>query len=143
MPLSYENRLQIVISAYKNKTNSLLNLKLLRYLEFLEIHFKIDYAVSIHEKETRANSHKLTRFEEESLLKQLLDADKRGFSIRPEFLRGMAEILLRNRRQDSTASLGINWSYKFVKRHPELHTRYTRRITYQRAKQEDPKVINP
>lgn len=31
--------------------------------------------------ETRASGHKLTDFEEEALVKQLLDADKRGFSI--------------------------------------------------------------
>jgi hypothetical protein len=53
----------------------------------------------------------------------------------------MAQILLRKRIQDPTAVLGINWSYSFTRRRPELHTRYNWRITYQRAKQEDPKVI--
>ncbi|KAG2000713.1 hypothetical protein GB937_010911, partial [Aspergillus fischeri] len=32
-------------------------------------------------------------------------------------------------------------AYSFIKRRPELRTRYNQRITYQRAKQEDPKVI--
>ncbi|KAJ5819468.1 hypothetical protein N7474_005059 [Penicillium riverlandense] len=91
--------------------------------------------------ETRANGHKLNQFEEEVLEKKLLEADKRGFSIRPEFLRGMAQILLRDRTQDPTATLGVNWTYKFIKRHPALRTRYNRRITYQRAKQEDPNII--
>lgn len=45
------------------------------------------------QSETRTNGHKLTAIEEESLVKRLLDADKQGFSIRPEFLRGMAQIL--------------------------------------------------
>jgi hypothetical protein len=58
--------------------------------------------------ETRANGHKLTTIKEETLVKILLDADKRGFLIRPEFLRGMAQILLRKRIQDPTAVLGIN-----------------------------------
>jgi hypothetical protein len=93
--------------------------------------------------QTRANSHRLTALEEEVLTKQLLDADKRGFSIRPEFLRGMAQILLRERTGDSTTTIGINWAYNFVKRRPTLRTRYNRRISYQRAKQEDPKVIKP
>ena len=53
----------------------------------------------------------------------------------------MAQILLCECLQDPTAVLGINWAYKFVKRHPELRTRYNQRITYQRAKQEDPRVI--
>lgn len=92
--------------------------------------------------ETCANSHGLTEVEEKSLIKKILDADKRGFPIRPEFLRGMAEILLRERLHDSKATLGINWASTFIKRHPEVRTRYNRRISYQRAKQEDPRVIN-
>jgi hypothetical protein len=92
--------------------------------------------------ETRANGHRLTVIEEEALMKRLLDADKRGFLIRPEFLRGMAQILLRERTQDPTATLGVNWAHKFIKRHPALRTRYNRRISYQRVKQEDPRVIN-
>jgi hypothetical protein len=93
--------------------------------------------------ETRANGHKLTEFEEELLLKRLLDADMRGFLIRPEFLRGMAQTLVCKQLQDPTAALGINRPYRFITRHPEIRTRYTRRITYQRAKQEDQKVIKP
>jgi hypothetical protein len=91
--------------------------------------------------ETRASGHKLTDFEEEALVKQLLDADKRGFSIRPQYLREMAQILLHKRTQDSTATIGVNWA-SFIRRRPELRTRYNRKITYQRAKQEDPKVLN-
>ncbi|KAJ6084345.1 hypothetical protein N7486_011145 [Penicillium sp. IBT 16267x] len=53
----------------------------------------------------------------------------------------MAQNLLCERVQDPTATLGVNWAYKFIKRHPALRTRYNRRISYQRAKQEDPKVI--
>jgi hypothetical protein len=53
----------------------------------------------------------------------------------------MAQSLLQERTQDPTAALGVNWAYSFTKRRPELRTRYNRRITYQRAKQEDPMVI--
>ena len=91
--------------------------------------------------ETRANGYKMTAIEEQVLSKRLLDADKRVFSIRPEFLREMAQILLRKRIQDPTATVGVNWAYKFIKRHPALRTQYNRRITYQRAKQEDPNVL--
>jgi hypothetical protein len=91
--------------------------------------------------ETRANSHKLTAFKEEVLAKRLLDADRRGFSIQPQFLRGMAQILLCARTNDPTSVIGVNWAYKFIKRHPALRTRYNQRISYQRAKQEDPKII--
>jgi hypothetical protein len=140
MPLSQESRMQMAISAYKKK----------------EFQSKAAAAAifgvprtSLHNRlrglkprtETRANSHRLTALEEEALTKQLLDADKRGFSIRPEFLRGMAQILLRERIRDPTITLGVNWAYKFIKRHPALRTRYNRRISYQRAKQEDPNII--
>ena len=37
--------------------------------------------------------------------------------------------------------VGKRWASNFVKRQPELRTRYTRRYDYQRAKYEDPKVI--
>ena len=78
-----------------------------------------------------------------ALSKHLLDADKRGFSIRPEFLRGIAQVLLHECTQDPTTTIGVNWASTFIKRHPALRTQYNWRITYQRAKQEDPKVIKP
>ena len=53
----------------------------------------------------------------------------------------MAQILLSERTQDSLQTLDANWTSKFVKHHPALRTRYNQRITYQRAKQEDPRVI--
>jgi hypothetical protein len=140
MPLSQENRIQMAIAAIKNK-------KIKSVLSAAETFSVPEPTLRARlngrkpRSETRANGHKLTALEEEVLTKRLLDADKRGFSIRPEFLRGMAQILLHERTQDPTATIGVNWAYKFVKRHPALCTRYNRRIIYQRAKQEDPRVI--
>ena len=74
--------------------------------------------------ETHVNSHRITVIEEKSLIKHLLDADKRGFLIQPKFLHGMAQILLRARTHNPTTTLGINWAYKFVKHYPELCIRY-------------------
>jgi len=34
------------------------------------------------------------------------------------------QLLLRERLQDPTADLGITWASRFVKRRPELRTRY-------------------
>ena len=53
----------------------------------------------------------------------------------------MAQILLCEHTKDPTAVLGVNWASSFIKRRPELRTRYNQRITYQRANQEDPKVV--
>ena len=142
MPLSQENRIQMAISAYKNKTIKSI-LKAADTFDVSEATLRARLKGRQSRAEVRANGHKLTEFEEESLVKQLLDADKRGFPIRPEFMRGIAQILLYKRLRDPTAFLGVNWAYKFIKRHPQLSTRYSRRITYQRAKQEDPRVIIP
>ncbi|RJE26016.1 hypothetical protein PHISCL_01618 [Aspergillus sclerotialis] len=140
MPPSQENRIQMAISAYKSK--KVKSKSRAAAIFGVPKSTFIDRLNGIQPRsEARASGHKLTTIEEESLVKRLLDADKRGFSIRPEYLRGMAQILLRERSQDPTAVLGVNWASSFIKRRPELRTRYNRRITYQRAKQEDPKVL--
>jgi hypothetical protein len=38
--------------------------------------------------------------------------------------------------------VGKLWAHNFVKRQPELRTRYSRRYDYQRAKCKDPKVMS-
>lgn len=140
MPLSQENRMQMAIAAYKNKKCGSKS-RLAAIFGVPKSTFLSRLKGIKPRSETRASGHKLTATEEEALVKRLLDADKRGFSIRPEFLRGMAQNLLQARLQDPSATLGVNWAYSFTKRRPEIQTRYNRRITYQRAKQEDPKVI--
>jgi hypothetical protein len=107
MPLSKEARMQMAITAWKQqKVKS--KLKAAQIFGVSESSLRKRLSGVKPRSETRANGHKLTATEEESLVKRLLDADKRGFSIRPEFLRGMAQILLRERTQDSTAVLGVN-----------------------------------
>src|SRR5688500_3274859 len=107
MPLSKESRIQMAISAYQTgQIESILRAS--KVFAVPESTLRDRLSGSKSRTETRANGHKLSIFEEESLLKRLLDADKRGFPIRPEFLRGMAQLLLRTRLQDSTATLGIN-----------------------------------
>ena len=38
--------------------------------------------------------------------------------------------------------VGKNWTSKFVKRHPQLSSIYNRKMNYQRAECEDPKLIS-
>ena len=52
----------------------------------------------------------------------------------------MANHLLRER---DAPPVGKLWAHRFVKRQPQLRTRYSRRYDYQRAKCEDPRVIGP
>jgi hypothetical protein len=76
------------------------------------------------------NSMKLTKLEEEVIVKAILDLDLRGYP--PTYLRvrGQANLLLTAR---GGGEVGINWPANFVRRRPELATRYNRRLDYQRA----------
>jgi hypothetical protein len=91
--------------------------------------------------ETRANNHKLTQTEEESLLRWILSMDLRGAAPRPTAVGEMANILLAKRGETPIQTVGKLWVSNFVKRHDELKTRFSRRYDYRRAQNEDPKVI--
>ncbi|EED15263.1 transposon, putative [Talaromyces stipitatus ATCC 10500] len=88
--------------------------------------------------EIRANGHKLTQSEEESLVRWILDLDKRGLPTRPSLVREMADYLLSQR---GNQYVGENWVYNLVKRRPEIESKFSRNYNYERAKCEDPKII--
>ncbi|BDD59847.1 hypothetical protein MAP00_009283 [Monascus purpureus] len=86
----------------------------------------------------RANNHKLAQFEEESLVKWVLDLDRRGLPPRHSLVREMANYLL---SQSGDQRVGEKWVYNLVKRRPEISSKFSRRYNYERAKCEDPKII--
>ncbi|OQE33586.1 hypothetical protein PENCOP_c060G01518, partial [Penicillium coprophilum] len=90
---------------------------------------------------SRANSHKLTAIEEESLEKWILSMDSRGAGPRPSMVREMADLLLEKRGTTPVLSVGENWVTNFVKRRPLLSSQFSKRYNYERAKCEDPKII--
>jgi hypothetical protein len=81
----------------------------------------------------------LTELEENAVLKYILDLDMRGFPPRLADVGDMANILLADR---DAGRVGKHWASNFVKRQPELQTRFTRAYDYQRALCEDPKKID-
>jgi hypothetical protein len=91
--------------------------------------------------DTRANSHKLTQLEEDSLTEWILSMDSRGAAPRHTTVREMANILLAARGTTPLLTVGVNWVSNFVKRRDELRTRFSKRYDYQRALNEDPKAI--
>lgn len=107
MPLSQENRMQMAISSYKKKQFQSIAAAAEVFGVPKETLRDRLHGVKPH-TEARANGHRLTALKEEVLAKRLMDADKWGFSIRPEFLRGMAQILLRERIRNRTTTVGIN-----------------------------------
>ncbi len=81
----------------------------------------------------------LTLAEEEAIVRHVLDLDSRGFSPRRTDVEDMANRLLEVR---DARRVGKNWTDRFIKRRPELCTRFSRFYDYQRALQEDPDVLS-
>ena len=86
-----------------------------------------------------ANSRRLTDSEEKAIVQYVLELDARSFPPRLCGVEDMANQLLRVR---DAPPVGKLWAHNFVKRQPELRTRYSRRYDYQRAKCEDLKIIS-
>jgi hypothetical protein len=80
----------------------------------------------------------MTPMEESVIIQHIIDLDSRGFSPTPKNVAEMANIL-RDRR--NLAHVGPNWATRFIKRTPELKSRFSRKYDYKRALCEDPKVI--
>ncbi|EED16700.1 transposon, putative [Talaromyces stipitatus ATCC 10500] len=78
------------------------------------------------------------RANKESLLKWILDLDKRGLPPRPSLVEDMADLLLSQR---GNRHVSERWVYRFVDCHPEVKLRFSRRYNYERAKCEDIKII--
>lgn len=85
-----------------------------------------------------AHNRALTLIEEEVLLQKILNLDARGYSPTQDVIRAWASSITTARSQKE---VGVRWAHNFVKRHPELETRFSRRLSAQRAKNEDPQVI--
>lgn len=90
-------------------------------------------------QDTRPNSRKLTDLEESVIVRHILDLDSRSFPPRISCVEDMANRILADR---NGGHVGKNWTSNFVRRQPELSTRFNRRIDYQRVQSEDPDVYN-
>ena len=80
----------------------------------------------------------LVDLEEEVIVQYILELDAKGFPPRVTHVQDMADRILRQR---DAPRVGKNWASNFIKRQPELRTRFTRRYNHQRAQCEDPTLI--
>jgi hypothetical protein len=85
-----------------------------------------------------SKSKKLTELEEEVIIQHSLDLDSRGFSPQLNLIRDMANRLL---AIHAGRQVDIQWPSNFINRSSELKTRFNRKYDYQRALNEDPKII--
>ncbi|KAL2703800.1 hypothetical protein AAEP93_004871 [Penicillium crustosum] len=135
-----EGRILLAIQAFKNKEISSIR-ELARRFNIPRITLQRRLTGDLFRPETRANNHKLTETEEESLEKWILSIDLRGAAPRPSIVREIADLLLQKRGTTPVLSVGEKWVYNFVKRRPLLSSRFSKRYNYERAKCEDPKII--
>src|SRR6478752_2452280 len=84
------------------------------------------------------SSRKLSNLEEEVIVQYILDLDSRGFPPRHRDVEEIANRLLTDR---DALPVGKRWAINFIKRQPQLKTRFQRRYNYRRAQCEDPTTI--
>jgi hypothetical protein len=82
----------------------------------------------------------MTKLEEEVIVQRVLDSSLRGIPVSKADVREMADNLLKDR---AGKPVGKNWVDNFIKRTPELRTRWSRLYDRQRAACEDPALIRP
>ena len=86
-----------------------------------------------------AKNRLLTPTEESSLVQWILSMDRRGMPPRIMAVREMARLLVAQHERSTT--VGQNWVRNFIDRHDTLKSKYNRKYDYQRAKCEDPELI--
>ncbi|RKK79541.1 hypothetical protein BFJ71_g16207 [Fusarium oxysporum] len=89
-------------------------------------------------RDTIPNSRRLSDLEEQIIVQFILDLDSRGFPPRLRDVEEMANRLLADRDE---SPVGKRWASNFVRRQPDLKTRFFRKYDYQRAKCEHPTII--
>jgi hypothetical protein len=104
--IEQEGRIQLAIQAFQNKEFPTIREAARRFqVPNTTLQRRIDGQQ--FRKDTRANSHKLTPEEEQSLLQWILSMDIRGSAPRPSMVREMANILLGER---GSQTVGNNWA---------------------------------
>jgi hypothetical protein len=99
---------------------------------------RVNGRVARHDQ--RANRHILTTTEEEALKAWILDMDSRGYPLTIASTRSAANLLLQA-RCGPEVTVGTNWPSRYISRTPDLKSQYTRAYDAQRAKCEDPVLI--
>ncbi|KAJ0133796.1 hypothetical protein HZ326_23144 [Fusarium oxysporum f. sp. albedinis] len=132
-----ESQIHVALHAYQNDPK----LSLRRAAKVYEVNYNTLHARHNgiqSQADTIPNSRKLSNLEEQIMVQYILDLDSRKFPPRLRFVEEMANSLLADR---NASPVGKGWAMNFVKRQPDLTTRFQQRYDYQRAKCEDPTII--
>ena len=135
---SYESRIILAIQALQKDPNLSLR-EAAKIYEVNRMTLARRRAGQSARQDSRPNSMNLTESEEQAIVQYVIELATRSF---PPRLRGVEEMANHLLRVRDALPVGQKWARNFVKRRPELRTRWSRRYDYQRAKCEDPKLIS-
>ena len=140
--VSKEERVQLALSAFKNgqyKTKKAASLA----FDVPETTLRRRLQGTTSRMQTTSNCRKLSNTEESTLLAWILDMDKRGLPLQLPTVSYLAQLLLSAclSQPFHTITIEGHWINHFIKCHPELRSKYSRKYDYQRAKCEDSKLI--
>ena len=122
--IEQEGRILLAISAFKESQIPTVR-QAARHFQVPESTLRRRLHGTTTRSEKRANGHRLTENEEETLLHWILSMDRRGAAPRPSHVQEMANILLSRRGSSIHQPIGKNWVSSFVKHHDELKTSYS------------------
>jgi hypothetical protein len=91
------------------------------------------------QRDSNSQKRLLTPEEEETIIEWVLSMDRRGMPPHQATIRQMVILLLAQRGY--TKPVGKQWITRFINRHKTLKSKYNRKYDYQRAKCEDPILI--
>ena len=133
-----ENRIILAIEA--KRTNPHLSIrKLATRYDIPRTTLQYRMAGRIAQADAQHGKANLTAAEEEAIVQYILEQDARGFSPRRQDVQDMADVLMEARK---AKRVGKCWTDRFIKRRPELCTRFSRAYDYQRALLENPNALN-
>lgn len=139
-PLPKEQRLQLALEAYKKGLFLSITKAALTY-DVPPSTLKDRIKGVAPREEKIANCRKLTDTEEDTLSAWILDMEKRGLPLQISAVRHLVQVLLSARIPSSSKPIGEKWVARYIKRRPELKSKFSQMHDYQRAKCEDPKLI--
>lgn len=82
----------------------------------------------------------LTPIEEKTMVAWILQLDDWGFPLRMKYVKDMATHFVRSHGVKNP-NLGVNWTSRFLTRHPQLETKFAVRLDKQRGYANNPHII--
>ena len=129
MSQNQEGRIQLALTAYKNKQFRSYRKAAAAYNVNYRTLTKRAKGVTFR-PETRPNCHNLTKTEEQTIIRYILDLDSRGFAPRLCEVEDIANKILASR---TDIRVGKNWAQRFVTRTEELKIAFNRAKDRQRV----------